>query len=257
MEFQRMGKASDVESESNPAAATTPSAGASSAVPATEAPHAQIQLQPLMLGVEAVLRAATENTELIKRLEATEQSRLDTLEAHKALPKLVADLRAIVEARNTVSASMFSALHEELKGYKDGFLLQTVHRPIIRDLVTVYDDNAELHRQIAEMLAELSAAGVDSLGIYDRLRQFETNLSNTSHFIVEVLARLEVTIMPAGTGRLDKVTQRAVSLEPTDSPDEDGLIVRSLRHGFLWKGAVLRPEDVVIKKWKPDSASGK
>ena len=53
---------------------------------------------------------------------------------------LVPELRGMVDSKNGLNQSMFSALHQELKGYKDGFLLESVHRPIIRDLISLYDD---------------------------------------------------------------------------------------------------------------------
>jgi len=65
-----------------------------------------------------------------------------------------------------------------------------------------------------------------------------------------VLARLEVTMLPVGSGKLDKQTQRAVAVEMAEDPDDDGNIVRVVKRGFFWKDRVLRAEEVVIKKWK-------
>ena len=50
--------------------------------------------------------------------------------------------------------------------------------------------------------------------------------------------------------QLDKVTQRALRIEETDLPEQDGEIVRSLKPGFMWRGRVFRAEEVVIRKWK-------
>jgi molecular chaperone GrpE (heat shock protein) len=49
---------------------------------------------------------------------------------------------------------------------------------------------------------------------------------------------------------LNKQTQRAVSVEAAEDPDEDLLVVRTVKRGFLWKDRVVRAEEVVIKKWK-------
>ena len=68
--------------------------------------------------------------------------------------------------------------------------------------------------------------------------------------ILEVLARLEVQQLPVGIGKLDKRTQRAVAVEIAEDPDQDMDIVRSLKRGFLWKDRVIRPEEVVMRKWK-------
>jgi molecular chaperone GrpE (heat shock protein) len=57
-------------------------------------------------------------------------------------------------------------------------------------------------------------------------------------------------MLPPSTGKHDKQNQRAVALDPTDNPKEDGDIVQIKKRGFFWKGRVLRAEDVVIKKWR-------
>jgi len=162
-------------------------------------------------------------------------------------------LRALVESKNSVSHGMFSALHEELKSYKDGFLLDSVHRPLIRDLVSLYDDTTELHRQVESALAE--TAGVSELcpsgqTLLERLRVIAMNLDHHLEFISEVLNRLEVTLLPPHPGKLDKNTQRAVAVELAEDPDDDTLVVRSLRRGVMWKDRLFRAEEVVMKKWK-------
>jgi len=244
----------DVETERAPSSSPAP-APAKGPVPAF--------LKPLIKGLEAVTQATAENSALLKKIDPAGS---DSSDAQKGMARMMADLRAIVEARNTVSQNMFSALHQELKGYKDGFLLQTVHRPIIRDLVTLYDDVSELHKQLlkisdpASSVEEASSEEeAESSPVEERVRQVATNMSHNMDFILEVLARLEVTVMSPGTDKLDKLSQKAVSLEPAESAEEDGQIVRSVRRGFIWKDAVLRPEEVVIKKWKrvpaPDGPS--
>ena len=177
-------------------------------------------------------------------------------ESVQVLPKMVADLRALLEMKNGVSHSMFSALHEELKSYKDGFLLQSVYRPIIRDLVSVYDDLTEIHRQINEAIGEGAAAAEENATtkkMIERMRTMEMNLGHNVEFILEVLARLDVTQLPVGTGKLDKCSQRAVAVETTDNPDDDTLVVRMVKRGFLWHERVLRPEEVVVKRYREPS----
>jgi GrpE len=207
-----------------------------------------------MQGMASVAKATTENNTLLRRMDPASSEIADV---QKGMLRLMADLRTMIEARNTVSRNMFSALHEELKGYKDGFLLQTVHRPIIRDLVTLYDDVAELHRQLVNIgpaHTPSSKAKAEVNAMLGRVRQVATNMENNMEFILEVLARLDVTAMPPGPEKLDKLSQKAVSLEAAANQEEDGTIVRVVKRGFLWKDAVLRPEEVVIKKWKQNSA---
>ena len=194
-----------------------------------------------------------EKDETLHDLDAVSKTLGETVQG---LPKVVADLRALLEMKNGVSHSMFSALHEELKSYKDGFLLQSVYRPIIRDLVSIYDDLTEIHRQINEANGEGNAAAEQSpvtVTMLERMRTMEMNLGHNVEFILEVLARLDVTRLPIGSGKLDKCNQRAVAVETTDNPDDDTLVVRMVKRGFLWHERVLRPEEVVVKRFRDPS----
>jgi hypothetical protein len=209
-------------------------------------------LGPVMKTLATVSKAVEEHSSLLARIEkatGTDDA------ARQILPKIVADLRGLLEMKNGVSHSMFSALHEELKGYKDGFLLQSLHRPIIRDLVSLYDDMVEIHRQLSAAIATTAGQedpSPNAQALLERIRNMEMNVEHNVEFIVEVLARFDVMLLPQSPGKLDKCKQRAVAVETTENPDDDTLVVRIVKHGFLWNERVLRPEEVVIKKWKGD-----
>lgn len=236
---------------------SAPSPRQPESVPVVDAPPSPPQhsmslmqlLKPLVLGLESLSKATGDNTVILKKLDATT---VETNEAGKDLPAVVAELRTIIDARGAVSQNMFAALHEELKGYKDGFLLDSVHRPIIRDLISLYDDNVEIQRQVSAAIAEALRAKLctGGLELTERLRTIEVNLEHNLGFITEVLNRLEVALMPSHQGKLDKQTQRAVAVELAEDPDEDTMVVRSVKRGFLWKDRLFRAEEVVIKKWK-------
>jgi molecular chaperone GrpE (heat shock protein) len=205
-------------------------------------------LRPLVLGLEAVTRAAGENTTVLQKIDKVNDQ---AVAAHAELPALIDGLQALVDQKNGLNQRMFDALHEELKGYKDGFLLESVHKPIIRDLMSLYDDLATIHRQMQDAVADaakLPSPEADRL--LTRLKTMDTNIEHNCEFIVEVLARLEVVMLPVGSGKLDKHTQRAVAVELAEDPDDDSMIVRVAKRGFLWKSRVLRAEEVVVKKWK-------
>lgn len=231
--------------------AATPAPAPAVAEPATApSPSLSDVLRPLVQGVQAMGRTTGEHAQILSRLD---RSSTETNEAQKELPKIVADLRSMIDQRNAISRQMFDALHEELKSYKDGFLLDTVHRPMIRDLITLYDDLSHIHQQMRAPIesAQLALQGHEtSADIGTRLESVSLHLEHNLHFILEVLARLEVSQLPFGTGRLNKQTQRAVAVEAAEDPDEDMMVVRTAKRGFLWKERVVRAEEVVIKKWK-------
>ena len=206
-------------------------------------------LRPVVQGLEAVSRATNENTVLLKKLEITATAKAN---APADLPQIVAELRGLIEAKNGVSQSMFSALHQELKCYKDGFLLESVHRPMIRDLISLYDDITGIQRQVTATMTDPDCQKGTPLAVRmsERLRTIETHLVHNLEFIVEVLNRLEVSVMEPRGDKLDKLTQRAVTIEVAGDPEQYGEVISVVKRGFLWKDRVLRAEEVVIKKWQ-------
>ena len=205
-------------------------------------------LRPMVLGLEAVTRATGENTVLLNKLDKFSEQSATALQK---LPTLIGDLENLLDQKSGLNQRMFDAMHEELKGYKDAFLLDSVHKPIIRDLISLFDDLEAIHRQMQEAVDYAAHALADTAAdLFAHLKTMDMNVMHNCDFIIEVLARLEVTPLMIGTGKLDKQTQRAVALEVAEHPDADADIVRSVKRGFSWKGRVLRPEEVVIKKWK-------
>ena len=204
---------------------------------------------------QAAARAAGENNALLQKIGEKLELRTEAVATPAgSLPEITESLRSLLDQKSGVNQKMFAALHEELKGYKDGFLLEALHKPIIRDLISLHDDFSKIHRQLEQAAGDVGevCGGIFS-EFFERLKTLETNVAHNCEFLIEVLARLEVSLLPPGEGRLDKVTQRALRIEDADLPEQDGEIVRSLKPGFTWKGRVFRAEEVVIRKWK-DSA---
>ena len=50
----------------------------------------------------------------------------------------------------SANSKLFDALHAELKGYKDNFLFDTLQKPFIRDLVSLFDDLSSMHEQTVQ-----------------------------------------------------------------------------------------------------------
>jgi len=206
-------------------------------------------LGPLLQRMETLGRAVTENTMAIMRIEETvlAQSNIATL------PRLITTLHDDLENRNGVNQKLFDAMHEELRGYKDGFLLEILHRPIIRDLILLYDDLSDLHRRTAATLANSKPESVEGHATRDQLKVLATNLDHIVDSLLEVLARMDVRRVAPATGKLDKVNQRVLSVQPAESPADDLVVAASLKPGFLWRERTIRAEEVVVKKWKPES----
>ena len=145
--------------------------------------------------------------------------------------------------RNTESVNhrLFNTLHQELKSYRDNFLRDTLQKPFIRDLIVLFDDLTTLQGQ---MRSAASSPDVRQSVV----GQWSDNLDNAIHALLEVMHRMEVNeVEPRDT--VDRSLHKVVSYEPADFAEDDGRIVMRVRRGFVWRDQVLRPEEVVAKRF--------
>lgn len=149
----------------------------------------------------------------------------------------------MVALRNTESVNqrLFDSLHQELLKYRDNFLHESLQKPFIRDLLILFDDLTALSSQLQTAVE----GGESKRG---KLVQWRDNLENAIHSLTEILHRMEVSeIEPKEM--VDRAFHRVVSHEPSDFAEDEGRIVMRVKRGFLWRDQVLRPEEVVAKRF--------
>ncbi|HET9418280.1 MAG TPA: nucleotide exchange factor GrpE [Chthoniobacterales bacterium] len=147
---------------------------------------------------------------------------------------------ASIRSTESVNQKLFDSLHAELRAYRDNFLHDSLQKPFIHDLVLLFDHLTSLHEQLRTAAQEK--------GKRSPVCQWRDHLENAIASLVEVLHRLEVReIEPKET--VDRALHRVVSFEPADYPEEDGRIVMRVRRGFLWRGKLIRPEEVIAKRF--------
>ena len=149
----------------------------------------------------------------------------------------------MVALRNTESVNqrLFDSLHQELIKYRDNFLHESLQKPFIRDLLILFDDLSALSSQLQTAVE----GGEAKRG---KLVQWRDNLENAIHSLTEILHRMEVSeIEPKEM--VDRALHRVVSYEPSDFAEDEGRIVMRVKRGFLWRDQVLRPEEVVAKRF--------
>jgi molecular chaperone GrpE (heat shock protein) len=171
----------------------------------------------------------------LEKLESTEKTDLA-----EQLGKMDEHMIALRNTE-TVNQRLFDSLHEELIKYRDNFLHESLQKPFIRDLVILFDD-------LSSLLTQIETAGEASGGKRGPLGQWRDNLENAIHSLTEILHRMEVSeIEPQEM--VDRALHRVVSFEPADFVEEDGRIVMRVKRGFFWRDQVLRPEEVVAKRF--------
>ena len=177
-----------------------------------------------------------ENTVLsrLEKLENTEKD--DFAEQFRKMDEHMAALRNT----ESVNQRLFDSLHDEMIKYRDNFLHESLQKPFIRDLVILFDD-------LSRILSQLQSA-LDGENKRGPLTQWRDNLENAIHSLTEILHRMEVSeIEPKDV--VDRALHKVISFEPADFAEEDGQIVMRVKRGFLWRDQVLRPEEVVAKRF--------
>lgn len=150
--------------------------------------------------------------------------------------------KQLASIRNTesVNQQLFDSLHAELLKYRDNFLHESLQKPFIHDLVYLYDHLSALCDQLSTAAQEKGKRGIVS--------QWRDNLENAIHALVEILHRFEVREIEPRE-RVDRAFHRVTSYEPADFPEEDGTIVMRVKRGFVWRGKLIRPEEVIAKRF--------
>ena len=142
-------------------------------------------------------------------------------------------------ARNQNQKQMFDAIYREMKDYKENALLETIHKPIIHNLIRLYDDFRAVESQL------------NSINEKKELLQFRTNLENVRFELEEVLYRMDVTPYEEHPKKLDRKLHKTVDTRQTDEPDKDREVAEIHKIGFYWGEKVFRPEEVTIYRYTP------
>lgn len=183
----------------------------------------------------------------LQSLEETVTSRLGQAEKAKQA-RLAEEFRKMdehmVALRNTESVNqrLFDSLHQELIKYRDNFLHESLQKPFIRDLLILFDD-------LTGLSSQLQTAEEGSENKRGKLGQWRDNLENSIHSLTEILHRMEVSEIEQKE-MVDRAFHRVVSYEPSEFAQDEGRIVMRVKRGFLWRDQVLRPEEVVAKRFE-------
>jgi len=189
---------------------------------------------------------------LLEHLHALENSLLSRIEklasemetnnraAFAEYFKRIDDQLTSIRSSESVNQQLFDSLHGELLKYRDNFLHESLQKPFIHDLVYLYD-------HLNGLCDQLSTAAQEK-GKHSRVSQWRDNLENAIHSLVEILHRFDVKEIEPRE-RVDRAYHRVISFEPADFPGEDGAIVMRVKRGFVWRGKLIRPEEVIAKRF--------
>jgi len=126
-----------------------------------------------------------------------------------------------------VRERQIAVLHAELETHRRG-LYQQILRPVLTDLIGVYDE-----------AARVASGGAASL----------------LESIQEVLLRNGVMSFTCEGDRVDRSRQQVIEIVPTSQADQDRRVARRLRPGFELAGKILRPEWIAAYRYARDGGA--
>jgi len=144
---------------------------------------------------------------------------------------------------SSFSKDAFDNLYEEMRQYKDNFLL-SAQRPLLNEIMMLYDSVNKLKK-----IYETS----ETIDVKSLLGNLEGLVVETE----EILARREILPIYESGEKLNRDNQKAIKTVPTDNPDEDMLIIERNKTGFTFGESIFRREEVTVRKYKPQEASEK
>ena len=159
----------------------------------------------------------------------------DILSEHK---NSLHEIKSLIEARlqyDTTKDAVINRLSEEVKIYRDNFIFQS-HKPIFLDLIMLFDSLDQFQNSINGS-EELSRER-----IIDWLHALREEL-------LEILYRRDILPFDEHPEVLDYKLHKTIKTIPTPDEGENNRVVKILKSGFRWNEKILRPEEVIIKKF--------
>jgi molecular chaperone GrpE (heat shock protein) len=142
-------------------------------------------------------------------------------------------------AYDTAKEKVIDKLSEELKLYRDNFILQS-QKPIFIELIMLYDNLVQTLNNLEENQKTTNDA-------YLTVKQ---NLHNIKEELLEILHRRDIIPFHEHPELLDYKLHKTVSTVTTSIESENNKVDTILKTGFRWNDKVIRAEEVVIKKYR-------
>lgn len=152
------------------------------------------------------------------------------------------EIKDLIENRleyDAVKEKAFDKLYEDMRQQRElPNILDRNIKPLLADLLLLYDNMNRF---------EISLTSQQSSNSETILQEFKDLLDE----LLETLYRQEVIpIEDDGSGNFNSKLHKATKTEAAKTQDEDFKIVDVVRKGFLWRDKILRPQEVVIKRFE-------
>ena len=193
--------------------------------------------------------------QLLNKSVPQNSAQMELFEVTHSLPETLSELKELFGthiSRNQNQIKMFDTMYREMEGYKENFLLVGIHKPIIHELIQLYDDFKLLESQFKDILSKNDFAS--SEGLPEQLEQFQKNMKNVQSELEETLYRMDVTLYEEQHETLNRKLHKTIDTRSTDDPDKDQKVAEVHKRGFFWRDKVFRREEVTVYRYEPPKA---
>lgn len=155
----------------------------------------------------------------------------DLKKYHKLFEKAVLEIECLKEMFNkyilndNLKEEAFDRLYQEMDELKRNRYFE-VNRSLFFDIVLLFDRIETMKQNIETVSGDI----LDSI-------QME---------IKEILGRREIEMISITDKYFNPKYQKVVATENVESEDLDGIVVKVVRDGFLYKDSIFRPQEVVV-----------
>lgn len=151
---------------------------------------------------------------------------------------LLQEIKGLIQDRleyDNVKEKAIDKLNDELHFYRDNFVFQS-QKGLFVDLMLLYDSLERI----------LSETGSNEVISKERLIE---SLEVFKEEFLEALYRKDITPFDEHLEYLDFKLHKTIKTVTTDEETENNKVDKIVKRGFLWNDKVLRPEEVIIKKY--------
>ena len=148
------------------------------------------------------------------------------------------EIKSIIQERleyDVAKEKVVDKLNDELRFYRDNFVFQS-QKSMFIDLMLLYD-------HLERILAVLGTDDVFS-------KEKTTELLQTfKEELLEILYRKDITPFEEHPEYLNHKLHKTIKTIPTNEESENNKVDEIIKTGFRWNDNILRPEEVIIKKY--------
>lgn len=148
---------------------------------------------------------------------------------------------------------MFDTMYKEMRPFKDKSLRESYQKPIVLNLIQLYDAFSALECRFENIMQKVS--NVESTEFLPKLEQFKKELGDFQFELEEALYRIDVTLYEEELETLDKKLHKTLDVKETDDPGQNLKVVEVHKKGFKWHDIVLRREEVTIYRFTTSKES--